>query len=328
MTGGEQQKNNRSFNGKHESNGAPNEPNNDSHDPDYELIGSLHMKDLIFNYSSFKLSEPMKSLLGRALNFAVMPLKLDITEVLVDFNRFARAAIWHEYWHGREKDKDYKKPLFRSQKNNLPKNYQTPKGLKSYLDSVKSAIMDPRNRNKEDCNLPVEEVQALKELIKMQRDRVIIIKPCDKGAGILILDFKSYMKSCYEHLLEKQSSTQNYYKKVSELDLERAKAKIYNTLEEALNNKVITDEEFNAMNPEDKNPGKFYCNFKIHKPHTPLTTPPPRPIVSGSGSITENIGIYVENQIKELATQHKTYLQDTPHFFKNNPQTEQGSKAP
>ena len=256
----------------------------------------------------------MKSLLGRALNFAVMPLKLDITEVLVDFNRFARAAIWHEYWHGREKDKDYKKPLFRSQKNNLPKNYQTPKGLKSYLDSVKSEIMDPRNQNKEDCNLPVEEVQALKELIKMQRDRVIIIKPCDKDAGILILDFKSYMKSCYEHLLEKQSSTQNYYKKVSELDLEREKAKIYNNLEEALNNKVITDEELNAMNPEDKNPGKFYCNFKIHKPHTPLSTPPPRPIVSGSGSITENIGIYLENQIKELATNHKTYLQDTPPF--------------
>ena len=39
----------------------------------------------------------MKALLERALNFSVMPLKLDITEVLVDFNRFARATIWHKY---------------------------------------------------------------------------------------------------------------------------------------------------------------------------------------------------------------------------------------
>ena len=160
----------------------------------------------------------------------------------------------------------------------------------------------------------MEEIQALKELIKFQRDRVIIIKPCDKGTELLILDFRSYMKSCYEHLLSKQSLTQNYYKKVADLELERAKAKIYNTLEEALNNKVITEEEFRAMNPEDKHRGKFYCYFKIHKPHTPMTTPPPRPIISGSRSITENIGIYVENQINEIATQHKTYLQDTPHF--------------
>ena len=59
----------------------------------------------------------------------------------------------------------------------------------------------------------MEEVQALKELIKLERDRVIIIKPCDKGAGTLILDFNSYMKSCYEHLLEKQSTTQIITKK-------------------------------------------------------------------------------------------------------------------
>ena len=39
----------------------------------------------------------MKKLLNRALNFAVLPIKLDITEVIVDFNRFARAAIWQEY---------------------------------------------------------------------------------------------------------------------------------------------------------------------------------------------------------------------------------------
>ena len=53
--------------------------------------------------------------------------------------------------------------------------------------------MDQRNRNQEECNLPKEEVVALKELIKLQRDRVIIIKPCDKGAGIMILNFKDYM---------------------------------------------------------------------------------------------------------------------------------------
>ena len=81
--------------------------------------------------------------------------------------------------------------------------------------------MDPRNRNQEECNLPPEEVVALKQLIKLQRDRTIIIKPCDKGAGILILDFSEYLKACYEHLFAKLSDTQNYYERVDDLEEER-----------------------------------------------------------------------------------------------------------
>ena len=50
--------------------------------------------------------------------------------------------------------------------------------------------MDPRDRNKEKCNLPQEELNALKELIRLQKEKVLIIKAVDKGAGIVILDFK------------------------------------------------------------------------------------------------------------------------------------------
>ena len=64
--------------------------------------------NIIFNYSRIKLTEPMKRLLkfnlNRALNFAILPVKFDVTELLVDFNRYARAVIWHEYWHGKEEE--------------------------------------------------------------------------------------------------------------------------------------------------------------------------------------------------------------------------------
>ena len=72
----------------------------------------------------------MKSLLGRARNFSVLPLKLDITEVLVDYNRFARAAIWQEYWHGREKDEMYKKPIFKTKKKTYQKTTQLQRDLR------------------------------------------------------------------------------------------------------------------------------------------------------------------------------------------------------
>ena len=47
---------------------------------------------------------------------------------------------------------------------------------------------------KSDCNIPPEEIQALNKLIKLQRDRVIKIIVCDKGARIIILDFKRVFK--------------------------------------------------------------------------------------------------------------------------------------
>ena len=100
------------------------------------------------------------------------------------------------------------------------------------LSSIRSEIMDTRNRNTEKCNLPVEEISALKELIKLQKDRKIVIKACDKGAGIIILNFNDYMKTCYEHLLSslpKQSEAEEpsmYYKAVNEFALEHASNKI------------------------------------------------------------------------------------------------------
>ena len=47
----------------------------------------------VFNYSSIELTEAMVALLNRGLIFAILPLKLDLTQVLVDFKRFERSII-------------------------------------------------------------------------------------------------------------------------------------------------------------------------------------------------------------------------------------------
>ena len=73
--------------------------------------------------------------------------------------------------------------------------------------------------------------------------------------------------------------------------LRMQKNKIQATLKEALEETIITKDEFNAVNPEEKNPSKFYCNFKVHKETEHNTVPPVRAIISGSRSITENISL-------------------------------------
>ena len=182
----------------------------------------------------------MEKLINRGLNFTILPYKLDITEVLVDFKNFARSTIWHEFWFGREDSSaEQKTPIFKNtDKTNPPKNYKVPNGLQTFLSSVKSEILDYKNRNNVNCNISPEELVALKELIRLQREQIITIKACDKGAGVLILDFKEYLHTCYEHLYAKQKQTGGSYKqyntKVTQLDIMKAEKDIHSVLEESI----------------------------------------------------------------------------------------------
>ena len=82
--------------------------------------------NVISNYSTVTLSNAMEEVLNLGLNFAILPLKLDITQVLCDFKRFERTMIRREFFYGKDKENTNKPPIFKSQKTNLPTNYQVP----------------------------------------------------------------------------------------------------------------------------------------------------------------------------------------------------------
>ena len=122
--------------------------------------------------------------------------------------------IWQEYFH-EQSSEEKETPIFKLKKTNLPKKYTTPEGIKTYLGAVKSEIMDPLNRNEVNNNMEPEEKKAIKELIQLQKDRIITIKPCDKGAGIIILDFPEYKKSCDNHHHHQSKKTKTTIQKLT-----------------------------------------------------------------------------------------------------------------
>ena len=63
---------------------------------------------VVFNESSIVLTKPMENLLNHGLKFTILPLKLDITQTLVEFRRFERSTIWHEFWFQRDTQKNMK----------------------------------------------------------------------------------------------------------------------------------------------------------------------------------------------------------------------------
>ena len=77
---------------------------------------------IVFNYSSIILTAAMEKVLNKGLNFAILPLNLDITQVLVDFKIFERSFVWKEFWYGKNNDKPYVQPLFKTNKTNMPQN--------------------------------------------------------------------------------------------------------------------------------------------------------------------------------------------------------------
>lgn len=98
-----------------------------------------------------------------------------------------------------DKTENKQKPIFKSKKTNLPKNNKTPNALKTYINSIKSEIIYNKNGYNVKCNLPDEELKAIKELVKLQKERKIMIKKYDKGAGIIILNFEDYLQACITH---------------------------------------------------------------------------------------------------------------------------------
>ena len=144
----------------------------------------------IFNYSSITLTQDLEDLFNLGLKFALLPLKLDITQVLVDFLAYERKIVWREFFNDIE-EVCYTPSIFKTKKYNFPKNHNTPTGLKTFLGAVKSEITDPRNRNKVTCNIPKEQLVALKELIKLQRERKISSKDVIKVQGLLSLPLKN-----------------------------------------------------------------------------------------------------------------------------------------
>ena len=183
----------------------------------------------MFNKSSIVLTQDQEDLLNRGLNFAVLPNRLDLTQILTDFRYFERTIVWIDFWFGRDQDGQLGKRIFKKKKTNFPKNYKMPNHLKTFLGSVKSELTDPENRNPAKCNLPLPQLSALKELINLQKEKKIIIKRCDKGAGIIILDYDDCIKACETHLNSKQVLDDGietpYYLEVKPDDLEKTKTK-------------------------------------------------------------------------------------------------------
>ena len=146
----------------------------------------------------------MESLLNKGMGFVPVTSKVNISQIAADHKYFTRNMTWVEFWFDRpvdESDESEKPRIFKEKKSNFPRNHPTPEALKAFFHATQSEIMDPGNRNKDvRPNLSPAETEALSELMRLQKARVITIQRCDKGGGLILLDTPEYIRAGNNHL--------------------------------------------------------------------------------------------------------------------------------
>ena len=115
----------------------------------------------------------MEKVLNRGLKHFILPLKLEVTQVLKDFRRFERTMTVKEYLYGKEKDVTYVKPLLKQKKHNFPRNNKAPRGLLNYLAAVKSEMMGPKKKQVVKSNITEGEKEALVTKRKKNSDKIM-----------------------------------------------------------------------------------------------------------------------------------------------------------
>ena len=166
-----------------------------------------------------------------------------------------------------------------------------------YLSEIEEELMKINENGMNYSNLSKEERDALHNL---SHDDSIIIKPADKGSGIVIWDRSDYLLEC-----QRQLSEQQVYEKIEQSPLEKVTNKIKTTLKQMVLKKEIETKVMEYLLV--KRP-QFYLLPKIHKRKTNV---PGRPVISNNQTATENISSFLDSHLKDIVPTIPHILEDT-----------------
>ena len=254
----------------------------------------------VVNLSSASLSSTELNLLSRGLKFCPTPSEVNQVELSQDLTDYYRRIRLREFFL----DAPPSEPEpFRKKSTWVPPKNRVP-AMETYVQVVSSQVNNSANSTRRTYdNLPREERQALNSL-RTRTD--IIIKPADKGSAVVVMDRQKYIDETMKHL----NNRTNYVLLDSD-PTDSFSQQIQTTLDDMRAREELTNKAHDFLSPKDSKAARFYLLPKIHKPGNPG-----RPIVSGNGSPTENISLFVDHFIKPLVPQVPSYIHDTPDFLR------------
>ncbi|XP_074648985.1 uncharacterized protein LOC141904308 [Tubulanus polymorphus] len=146
----------------------------------------------------------------------------------------------------------------------------------------------------------------MKAINELNRNKDLIVKPCDKGGAIAIMSQDSYKKEALRQL-----NDTNSYRSIAPPDTTLVASEIKRIIDDMRNNQEIDHVTWLYLTPgSDIKIPEFYLLPKIHKVNNPG-----RPILSGNNGPTEKISKYLDYFLRPIASRVSTYIQDTNDFL-------------
>ena len=269
---------------------------------DHKIIGLIKGKgkgidpeNVIFNFSSYVLSDDDKSLLSKGLNFSLPNKKVEISEYVCPFE-----LLWHEV-------------------SDFSREGSDKELLKSKLKELSLSSHRRLKYNVLEENFSKKELESLKNLSK---NPDIVIQKSDKGNSVAILDKKVYLEKMKEMLnkndqfLKLPIQEEKHYNFL--INLEK---KIREPLKELYQLDIIDKKTYEKLCSVGSHFGILYGLAKVHK-QLLNNCPPFRPILSAIGTPTYNIAKFLVPILKPLTTNDYTLkgmFEFSRDIFNQNP---------
>ena len=276
-------------------------------------LGSTDNPSIVYNLSDHILTKDEKALLELGLKFCPTPPKADIGDLVHDIDHFFRSANLKLFFS----DVDTTFDTQSSNNTDPTKPFAHPDlKLKSKFNPTfppllefvrQSVITELQNcsinpvRNK---NLTHSQFLAIRSL---SCNSNIVIKPADKGSGIVVMNREDYIKEGERQLLDC-----NFYRKLDHDPTEDHCDKVSDLVNKMVDNGEITNNTKLYLTTNFDRTSQFYMLPKIHKS---LINPPGRPITSGNDSPTEKISQLADIILQPFVPKIKSYVKDTNHFL-------------
>lgn len=177
------------------------------------------------------------------------------------------------------------------------------KHLDMYIEAMQNDIMRAYKTHKLGApNLSRKEQEAL---LNLSNREDIVIKPANKGCGIVIFNKEDYINEGMRQLLDRK-----FYKPLDSDPTKEHKELITTALQDLAEEGAVDAKLCRSLISGHATPGRFYMLPKIHKKDHPE-----RPNISGTGTLTETISCYIDFLIKDIPPTHPSYLHDMNHFL-------------
>lgn len=238
--------------------------------------------------------------LDKGIKFA--PKKgLNKFETYVGVQKFIRKLNLKKYYALNPVEKAIRNTNHTSLKNNSVFNPYIANN--KYVDLFKKLVTSELEQ------LPVKKVYEQKDFKKgmktLEKRTDIVIRPADKGGGIVVLSLQQY-KSEMERLLNDTET----YQLLNGNPSRSFKEALEHIIKDGMDEGFLSKQEARYLVPMVSKIPVIYYLPKIHKDSN---NPPGRPIVSGIESLTSRLGEYIDIHLQPLVAKTKAYLKDTKH---------------